>query len=176
MADSGSIGRIENYKFCATTSSNAPSPIPIFIDEDEFLNFVYFYSSLPRRIKCGDESYIYNSGRDNTEGDPSPPSLKVGYQGTWKFRWKINPGERTIQINVKQTINQNPRPSLVIKSNSNVGIVTDVMGVAEASADWVTIGPVEITPTLSGSVWVELKNNYTGSGEYPCYWDHIVTT
>jgi hypothetical protein len=110
------------------------------------------------------------------EGSPSSqtPSLKLDNLGFWRFRWSVAAGSRSVSVNAKQT-NSSQRPSVVVKSNTAVGLNSDISGAAAAGNDWVTIGPVSFTATDVGMVWVELHNNCQTSN-CPAYFDHIVTT
>lgn len=115
--------------------------------------------------------------KDTTEGDPSQPSLRMDARGTWRFRWVVESGARTASINVKQAANASPRPTLVIKANTAIGVNADVTGTAGSGTGWVTIGPVNAAPTGDGVLWVELRNNYDAQYQgAPCYWDHVVVT
>jgi len=127
-----------------------------------------------RGVICGDQSFIAG-GRDNVEGNPAQPSLKMERLGKFRFRWIVTSGARTISVNVKQAINLTPRPTLVVKANSSIGVNSDVTGTAGSGTGWVTIGPVAINPSSSGAVWVELRANYDGQ-TCPSYWDNVVVT
>jgi len=95
----------------------------------------------------------------------------------WRFRWRVRTGARSIQVNVKQAVNISPRPSLIVKANPGIGINADVTGTAASNTGWVVIGPVNITPSSDGAVWVELWNNYDAQVyQAPCYFDHIFAT
>lgn len=125
-------------------------------------------------IQCENQSF-YLGSKSTTEGDPAQPSLKIDAYGMLRFRWTVESGARTISINVKQAINLSPRPTLVVKKNTEIGVNADVTGTAASSTGWVTIGPVTINPTSDGAVWVEIHSNYDGE-DAPSYWDHVVTT
>ena len=115
-------------------------------------------------------------GKDTSEGDPAQPSLRLDAKGMWRFRWAVASGSRSVSINVKQAVNGSPRPTLVVKANPSIGVNSDVTGTAGSGTGWVTIGPVSITPSSDGAVWVELHNNYDSQVlQTPCFWDHIVT-
>lgn len=122
------------------------------------------------------EHMHYGVIKSTTEGSPATPSLALTQAGNWRFRWVVRTGTRTISINVKQASNQTSRPSMVIKSNTSIGIDNDVSGSAPAGTDWVTIGPLTVIPTGTDVVWVELYNNSTLIANDPAYFDHIVVT
>lgn len=130
---------------------------------------------LPRFLAVIDWTAVLGA-RDNTEGSPDPPSLRMNTKGRFRFRWTvIGGGARTVSVNVKQPINLSPRPTLTVKANPAIGVAADVSGTAPSGTSWVTIGPVVINPTIDGSLFVELSANY--DGQYvPCWWDEIVTT
>lgn len=108
-----------------------------------------------------------------TEGNPTPPSLKLRYPGFHRFRWTIQPGVRQLVVTVKQVANVAPFPSVVIKANPSVGVGADIVSTSAGGISWVTIGPVSFTATALGYVWVELHNNCRAA-ESACYFDHLV--
>ena len=114
--------------------------------------------------------------RNNTEGSPAQPSLELNIPGMWRFRWGVTPGVRTIQINVKQAINTSPRPTMTVKANAAIGVATDQVATAASASGWIVLGPISITVSAAGPLWVELRNNYYGNFATPCYFDHIVAT
>lgn len=111
--------------------------------------------------------------RDDTEGNPGTPSLKLTYPGFWRFRWVVRAGSRSIQVNVKQADNRSPYPSLIVKANSDVGVSSDLTTTSTGGAGWVVVGPLTFTATATGLLWVELWNNTTYEPA-PCFFDHIV--
>jgi len=127
---------------------------------------------------CDTAVYLMSfGGRDNAQGDPAQPSLRMDARGVYRFRWAFESGARTVAVNVKQEVNASPRPTLVVKANPAIGIAADVIETAGSSTNWITIGPANISPSADGATWVELHANY--DGQYmsaPCYWDHIETT
>lgn len=127
-----------------------------------------------RCISCDGQYYVLGA-KDTSEGNPSQPSLRLDKKGKWRFRWVVASGTRTISIDVKQAVNVDPRPTLVVKANPSIGVNSDVTGTAGSSTGWVTIGPVTAEPTSDGVLWVELRVNL--DYQYgPCYWDNISTT
>jgi hypothetical protein len=112
------------------------------------------------------------------EGNPSAPCLELDYPGMWRFRWAVQAGsQRTITAYAKQVSNvATQRPSLIIKADKSLGINADISGSAGLGTGWTTIGPVAVTPTVSGVVWVELWNNDTNTFLSPAFFDHIVST
>jgi hypothetical protein len=126
-----------------------------------------------RSIDIGREHYV-NGARENTDGDPIQPSLRQDKKGRHRLRWSVKAGARFIAVKVKQPTNLSPRPSVIIKANPEIGLPVDLSGTAPSGTDWVTIGPISVTPSARGAVWVELWNNVDGGGGAPCYWDNIV--
>lgn len=129
-----------------------------------------------RVIMCGNVPLI-PAVVDLTSGNPAP-SLRVQAPGKWRFRWAVKSGSRSIMIDVKQVSNTTPRPSVIVKANTAIGVNSDVTGTAGAGTGWVTIGPIAVTPSSDGALWVELWNNnpvldYTNSDTY---WDNVVVT
>jgi len=96
-------------------------------------------------------------------------------QEAFRFRWTVKAGARTISVDVKQPLNQSPRPKLTIAANPALGINADVSASAPDGTDWVTIGPVSISPTADGAVWVYLSNELVGVCS-PCWFDKIAVT
>jgi len=116
------------------------------------------------------------ANRDNVEGSPGSPSLRLDIPGFWRFRWAVSVGTHTIQVDTKQVINASPRPTLVIIANPDVGLMANVTATAPSGTGWVTIGPASFNATAVGAVWVELHNNYVALFNTPAYFDHIVGT
>lgn len=114
--------------------------------------------------------------RNNVDGDPAAPCLELRHIGFWRFRWSVKAGVRNIQINAKQVSNYPTRPSMVLKAETSVGLLSDITAVAPSSTGWVVIGPATFTATAAGVVWVELHNNCPNEVLCPALFDHIVTT
>lgn len=114
--------------------------------------------------------------RNNTEGNPAQPSLQLDIPGMWRFRWGVIAGPRTIRVNVKQVVNASPRPTLIVRANSAVGLNSDLTVTAGSSTGWIVLGPASFTATAAGPLWVELWNNYHGQYQTPCFFDHIIST
>jgi hypothetical protein len=159
-----SLGTIDHKSILPTSSS-----IPDF--------FQGICLGGPTSIK-GDDSYIrhlqYGITKSLSEGNPGTPSLQLVQASMWKFRWVVKPGFRRVSVRVKQGyIYTGQRPTMTIKANSSVGILSDVVATAAESTDWVTIGPTSFTSTGTDVVFVELRNNLLIEG-YPAYFDHII--
>jgi len=131
-----------------------------------------------RGFRLSDE-LCASGGKNTTEGDPSQPSLCLAAFGKWRFRWTVLSGTRTIQVAVKQALNRTPYPSIVVRANPLIGVNADVTESSPAGAGWKAAGPLTITPTSDGAVWVELRNNlHAQVNGAPCYFDteSITTT
>jgi|ERR1041384_116380 hypothetical protein len=137
---------------------------------------------VPRIINAGgirQEELHVGISKDDTEGSPGSPCMRMSQIGYWRFRRTLNAGTRAFQINVKQAANQSPRPSVIIRKNLSMGINSDITIIAPSDTGWVVVGPQTISVTNQGFVWIELHNNYE---TYPptapayCYWDHVVVT
>lgn len=116
-------------------------------------------------------------GKNEIEGSPGAPCLVMHNQGVFQFRLSVASGSHNISVNVKQAANISPRPSLVIRKNPDIGLVSDVTSGAMSSTDWTTIGPVVFETTVDGAVWVELRNNAaTQYNITPCFWDHVTVS
>lgn len=116
------------------------------------------------------------------EGTPSQPSLWLPQPGAWRFRWQITSGNQTISVYCKQIENVAPYPSMVVKANPSIGVNSDVTGTSTGSTGWIKIGPITVTATNSGIVWVELRNNLRSNYDpengnilpwAPCYFDNL---
>lgn len=121
--------------------------------------------------------YEVGATRSMSEGVSSAPSLCLQFPGMWRFRWEVKSGTRKISVMSKQSGSiTGYTPTLTVKSNPSIGLLSDVSASAAESVTWTTIGPVTITPTVSGVVWVELRNNDTYHFLSPVYFDNITTT
>ena len=115
--------------------------------------------------------------KDLVQGSPDAPCFRMDTPGAFKFRWAADTGAHTIAIKVKQVANQSPRPTLTVLPNPAVGIADPIVTAAPSGTDWVMIGPVSVTFTAAGVVWIELRNWLnTQFGTTPCYWDDRVTS
>ena len=113
------------------------------------------------------------------------PSLQLNQPGFWRFRWTVASGARTVTVFVMQAANIAPYPSLTVKANSSIGVNSDVSATSPGGTGWVQIGPVTVSPTSEGVLWVQLWNNLNlpniigapnatiGS---PCYFGQITVT
>lgn len=117
----------------------------------------------------------FGAGRESVDGSPATPCLALNFYGCHTFRWAAPSGARTISVKVKQADNRSPYPTLVVKKNAALGIGADVTGTSPGGTGWVTIGPVTVSPTVSGVLIVELWNN-SGYRNAPTYFDHISVT
>jgi hypothetical protein len=91
----------------------------------------------------------------------------------WRFRWAVKSGTRSLGINVKQAANLAPYPSVIIRANPAIGVAADVTGTSPGGTGWVNVGPVVVTPSSTGVLWVELWNNCTRLFNTPAYFDHL---
>lgn len=148
----------------------------------DFVATYYGDSGWTREMQTG----IAKSDSSGSLGDAC---LVLNYTGFWRFRWAVKSGTRILTVQASQNSTGSFRPSVIIKKNPSIGINNDVSASAPDGAGYVTVGPMTITPTALGYVWVELHNNAgqypmigylsngSGSGEtsWPCLFDHIVT-
>ena len=160
-------------------------------DGDIALNFIYPLQSKvvgPEQVYIGGQPDLFgirtvNKDSDQlytgfslelADGNPGAPALAMRNGGKFRFRWKVVAGQNQISVNVKQEANQNPRPTLRIYANTEVGLLEDIVGTAESSTGWVTIGPLSFTSESYGVMWCALESNYAGEFDgAPCYWDHL---
>jgi hypothetical protein len=115
---------------------------------------------------------VLNGEKDDLIGNPSPPSLYLPTKSSFKFKWVVESGSRTIQISVRQPLNLNPRPTLLIKENLELNI-SNTSGSAPNSTGWTLIGPISVSPIANGVLTVEISNNLVGVNT-PCWFDNIV--
>ena len=113
---------------------------------------------------------------DLSDGNPSSPSMGMWFPTSFSFRWVVLPGTHTIQANVKQDIDIGPRPTMVVKANSSIGVNSDVTATAPLNSGWCVVGPATITATAQGVLIVELISNTTSVDADPCLWGQIVVT
>ena len=108
------------------------------------------------------------------DGYPSPPCLALDYPGFWRFRWQLAPGTQTISVWAKQVSNvTGKRPQMIVKANPAIGVAADVVGTAASSTGWTKIGPIGVTASAAGVVWVELWNKDTDTFYSTSYFDTI---
>lgn len=126
-----------------------------------------------RCLRCNDE-YQVRGQIDVGTGNPLP-SLRMDAAGVWSCFVPVVSGDNTITVDVMQAANASPRPTMVLKANTEVGVNTDQTGTAGSGTGWVTI-TVPITATAEGVLQVELHNNLARQyGTAPCYWDNLNT-
>ena len=118
----------------------------------------------------------FGAGEYFADGTPSPPSLFMQYPSYFRFKWIVQTGTRTIQVSCKQDINLTPRPSMIVRANVSLGVPADVSATAPSGTGWVIVGPVTITATTMGLLYVDLLSNGSAENANPCLWDNIVST
>lgn len=119
--------------------------------------------------------YQFGIAINNTEGLPAPPSLLLPQLGYWRFRWVLHTSINTIQVDVKQAANVAVRPSMTVKANPACGVNADSSSSAASDAGWVTIGPLTVSPSGVGAVFVEFHNNVV-TQYADCFWKNLVIT
>jgi hypothetical protein len=126
----------------------------------------------------GQIAYINGITEYFTDGSPAAPCMQIAIPNSFRFRWVIHTGVNTIQVNAKQVVNQNPRPSITVRANSSIGIPNDIIAYAPSGNGWTTTNTITINNTSGnkGAVYVDLANNYGGQSNTPAYFDHIVTS
>lgn len=130
-----------------------------------------------KSIRLNGQLYLTNLRRNNVEGDPSSPSMEFFGPMRKSFLWAVDAGSRTFSIKVKYTPDiALQRPYVIIKSNTDIGVASDVVEMAASGSGWVTIGPMAITPTFNGVVEVVLCFDIITMYKQICYWDSIEVT
>jgi hypothetical protein len=127
-----------------------------------------------RAVHCGADKQPLGV-RNNIEGNPAQPSIQLTTRGKWRIRWIVEAGARTISVNVKQVINEAPRPIMTVKANPSIGVNADVVGTAPSGSGWVTIGPVNVNPSAKGALHVEFEARHPGQ-TVPTFFDSIGVT
>lgn len=119
--------------------------------------------------------------RENNDGTPAAPSLRLDYPGMWRFRWVVKNGNRSISVSARQNSTGSFRPSMIVRKNPGIQIFNDISASAPDGAGWVNMGPITFTASGSDVVWVELHNNNHGVMNMegvllsqPAFFDHIV--
>lgn len=131
----------------------------------------------PGLMNIGGLQYLtFGAGKDSVVGNPTAPSLALKYASTYRFRWVLHTGVNILYVNCLQAINLMPRPTVTAKANPDIGINADVSATAPSGTGWVTIGPVSVTASAAGAVYVWLTSNTTSENAAPCYFDHLVAT
>jgi len=95
--------------------------------------------------------------KDTVEGN-FPPSGRVAGPGTVRFRVPVDPGPRTLSIQVRFSPNLAPYPSLRVPKNASVGMSTDLVATAVAGTGYQVLS-VSWSASAKGAVWVELWAN-----------------
>lgn len=142
MADLGAIG-VTTPRQTGTGQLTCP----------DFLRIVSFGEYPPL-------SYGVTQGVD---GDPTAPSLVLSgrYARSKRLRLPVRAGAGTLTCKVRQDTPLNPRPSIAILENSELGIAFQE-ATAPSGPGWVTIGPMSFTSSADGGIEVELRAGYTG--------------
>jgi len=110
------------------------------------------------------------------DGFLSAPCLCLTQPGFWRFRWSVKNGPRAVYVWAKNdSTGSKYRPSMVVKSNPQVGLMSDISACAEDGAGWKQIGPINFIANGNGVVWVELHNNQV-TAPSASYFDRIITT
>lgn len=117
------------------------------------------------------EPYAFG-GRDDGDGDDSPPCLLVLKGGRFRFRFPVAAGNRSLSVRAKETSGLVARPQLVVRANAAVGIATDLVTTAPAGTGWVALGPLEFVASAKGAIVVELVSHGVAH-EGECRWDHF---
>jgi hypothetical protein len=115
-----------------------------------------------RAIQDHAREYVIDSGQAAATGHVTATyALKLARQGTYRLRWPVKVGTRTLSIDVKAPLNLSPYPRVTILSNPELGLPVDTVGDAIAGAGWQTIGPLTIVVTTAGVLEVILENRQT---------------
>lgn len=119
--------------------------------------------------------YGLGISKSTTDGNPTP-SMLMQYPTKIQFRWAVPASVSSVQVDVKQSCNVSPRPTLTIKANPDIGVNSDVVGTAASGTGWVTIGPISATPSSRGVLIIELDCPTREEGDDGCFWDNLITS
>ncbi len=104
------------------------------------------------------ERHQVNTQKNDSDGDVDPPCFSMNVPGVWRFRWGVEAGSRSISVNTKQVSNvTGQRPRMTVLANPAIGVAETSVD-ASSSTGWVTLGPINITPSANGVLWVEFHN------------------
>lgn len=120
----------------------------------------------------GVQDRLWGGGRDEADGDPASPSLRVVGGGVFRFRIPVDSGQRSISVKCKEVSTLVPRPILRVCENGEIGLVASVEAVAPAGTGWITVGPATFAATAKGGVVIELVS-FSLSWEGECHWDSL---
>ena len=109
-------------------------------------------------------------GRDESDGSPASPCLRVLGGGVFRFRIPVDAGVRSISVKCREASTLAPRPVLRICENAEIGLLAPIEATAPAGTGWVTVGPVTFSASVKGGVVVELVS-FGLSWEGDCRWD-----
>jgi hypothetical protein len=130
-----------------------------------------------KRVQAGVTELLLLTERDDVEGKVTPPSQRQGRPGVLRdVRWPVQAGARTISIDVKAPAGSGTDLArLIVKANPEVGLGTDLVGIAPVGTGWVTIGPLSFTATAIGvlEVWRERRDDMMDA---ELYWDNLQVT
>jgi hypothetical protein len=122
---------------------------------------------------------VFNAGisKSPTEGSLSAPSLVMDRAQVFSVRWPVVSGSaNTFSIKVKQPGCSTLPPRIVAKADASLGVNSDVVGTAAVGTGWLTIGPISVTPSVSGVIEVQLESRADCDFPALCYWDSISVT
>lgn len=135
------------------------------------------------------ETLYVNTSRDDTDGYPSPPSMKVWSKGILgPFRIPVAVGTRSVTCRVYYTPDDgsSTRPQLIVKANTTLGVQFDYISTAGAGAEtWLNMPTLSIPIATSGGaikIYLISRNprvtNSGVAGTIPVYtiWDQLSVT
>jgi len=114
-------------------------------------------------------------GRDNAEGSPTTPCLRITGGGVIRIRIPVDAGSRSISVKAREISNVVPRPLLRVCENGEIGLLAALEATAPAGTGWVTVGPLTFTASAKGGVAIDLVS-FGQSWEGECRWDSLSIT
>lgn len=173
MADLGAVGRSDGFSYSVglVPPGIIGSALNVVLAS---YSIAQFPPNQAKIISADGHELLAFCSRENADGSLTPPSLCLGGNGRFRFRWAMSAALHTVSVWVKQSSDGSPRPRLVVKSNATIGVPSDLTSDAPSGSGWVQIPPVSVSPNSSGAVWVELHNRRPGFD--PCFFDRISVT
>jgi hypothetical protein len=104
--------------------------------------------------------------RDDTDGDGGPPSQKQQRPGVLRDIYVPVTAGVPIRITLacRYSPDADPRPRMLVRANSDVGLTGDLEVVAPSGSGWTTL-TTSFTPTADGvvQVWREMRSLEAGA-------------
>lgn len=118
-----------------------------------------------RRLVPGTMPPLFlGTGRDDADGNPAPPSLKLRGLTEWVILWPLKAGVNTFAIDCKYGPDDGAgaRPQVILRADDTLGIHADLVVTLGAGADaWQTSPTISVTPRAAGVARISLVTRNT---------------